>query len=111
MSEQRLTGTIKYWNARKGFGFIEPPGESDKQIFVHIKAFTERKNKPRIGDIVSYLLSEDDTGRPRADEVLEMSEADLQQATAPTTRKNPVVLIATIAIVLAIVVIVIAQLA
>lgn len=109
MSEQRLTGKIKYWNARKGFGFIEP-GEGDKQIFVHIKAFTERKNKPKIGDIVSYLLSEDDTGRPRADEVLEMSEADLQQAATSTTRKNPVVLIATIAIVLAIVVIAVAQL-
>ena len=55
MKEKRLTGTIKYWNGRKGFGFLETEGQ-EKQVFVHIKAFTVRKNKPQIGQAVTYLL-------------------------------------------------------
>ena len=69
MKEKRLKGAIKYWNGRKGFGFIAPNNE-DKQIFVHIKAFIERKGKPVIGQEVTYTLSADDQGRPRAEKVM-----------------------------------------
>jgi len=73
MKEKRLKGTIKYWNGRKGFGFIAPEIE-DKQIFVHIKAFTERKGKPVIGQEVTYTLSADDEGRARADNVMNAAD-------------------------------------
>jgi len=69
MKEKRLTGTIKYWNGRKGFGFLETEGQ-EKQIFVHIKAFTIRKTKPIIGQVVTYTLSVDNQERTRADNVL-----------------------------------------
>lgn len=69
MKKNRLTGTIKYWNGRKGFGFIQPD-DDEKQVFVHIRAFTIRKNKPLIGQVVTYVLSADDQGRSRAEDVL-----------------------------------------
>ena len=42
------TGTVKWFNATKGFGFIEPEAGS-KDVFLHISA-VERAGLTRIGD-------------------------------------------------------------
>lgn len=96
MKEKRLTGTIKYWNGRKGFGFIAPDNE-DKQIFVHIKAFTVRKGKPVIGQEVTYTLSEDDQGRARADNVMN-AEDDVASEKSSTMMIVATVIVAAIAV-------------
>jgi cold shock CspA family protein len=95
MKEKRIKGAIKYWNGRKGFGFIAPDNE-DKQIFVHIKAFLERKGKPVIGQEVTYTLSTDDQGRPRAEKVMN-AEDDVASTSTMMIATVIVVVVAIVA--------------
>lgn len=61
----RTKGKITSWNDKKGFGFITP-STGGKQIFVHIKAFSDRNRRPDINQLVTYTLSVDREGRPCA---------------------------------------------
>ena len=60
------TGTVKFFNATKGFGFITPEG-GNKDVFVHISA-VERAglNGLADGQKVSYELENDRQGRASA---------------------------------------------
>ena len=48
-------GTVKWFNKKKGYGFIEPETENEKDVFVHITALEaagiENLNE---GDAVSF---------------------------------------------------------
>lgn len=52
-------GTVKWFNAQKGFGFIVPE-EGDSDIFVHISA-VERSGLTDLkdGQVVTFELEED----------------------------------------------------
>lgn len=63
----RTKGRISSWNDEKGYGFISPIAGGG-QVFVHIKGFANRSRRPAVGDVVSYSLSADARGRPRAEE-------------------------------------------
>jgi len=65
----RTAGKITSWNDGKGFGFITP-NRGGKQIFVHIKAFSNQNRRPGINELVTYALSADKHGRPCAVEVI-----------------------------------------
>lgn len=63
------TGTVKWFNTTKGYGFITPD-EGGKDVFVHISA-VERSGLTGLADNmkVSYELTEGRDGRVLADEL------------------------------------------
>jgi len=67
------TGTVKWFNAQKGYGFIQPDGD-DKDVFVHISAVERAGLRDlREGQKVSYEVAQDRrTGKTSADELKEI---------------------------------------
>jgi CspA family cold shock protein len=64
------TGTVKWFNAQKGFGFIQPD-DGGQDVFVHISA-VERAgiNDLREGQKLNYELTADRrTGKTSADKL------------------------------------------
>jgi uncharacterized membrane protein YsdA (DUF1294 family)/cold shock CspA family protein len=64
----RYQGKITDWKDDKGFGFITPNGGGER-VFVHIKSFTNRQQRPVGNEIVTYELTHDTKGRPQANGV------------------------------------------
>ncbi len=61
----RYQGKITDWKDDKGFGFITPNGGGPR-VFVHIKSFTNRQQRPVGDELVTYELGHDAKGRPQA---------------------------------------------
>ncbi len=61
------TGTVKWYNATKGFGFIEPDGGRGKDVFVHVSA-VERSGLTGLNDgqKVSFDVESGRDGRESA---------------------------------------------
>ncbi len=61
------TGTVKWFNPTKGFGFIEPE-DGSKDVFVHVSA-VERAGLATLneGQKVSYELLAGDNGKSSAE--------------------------------------------
>jgi CspA family cold shock protein len=58
-----MNGTVKFFNAAKGFGFIEPD-EGGKDVFVHASALEVAGIRAlNEGDRVSFVLEDDRRGR------------------------------------------------
>ena len=60
------TGTVKWFNSQKGFGFIQPQDGSN-DVFVHISA-VERSDlgSLREGQVISYDLEQGKQGKTSA---------------------------------------------
>ena len=72
----RHDGKIVRWDDDKGFGFISP-SEGGGDVFVHISSFESGTRRPVASDVVSYEVSSDDRGRPRASRVMLADDRDL----------------------------------
>lgn len=63
-------GTVKWFNAEKGFGFIEVEGEND--VFVHFSAINQDGYKSlEEGQAVEFEVVEGDSG-PQAANVVKL---------------------------------------
>ncbi|RIM06524.1 cold-shock protein [Staphylococcus equorum] len=63
-------GTVKWFNAEKGFGFIEVEGGND--VFVHFSAITQEGYKSlEEGETVEFDIVEGDRG-PQAANVVKL---------------------------------------
>jgi CspA family cold shock protein len=63
------TGTVKWFNATKGFGFIQPD-DGSKDVFLHVSA-VERAGlqSPQDGQKVEYELESGRDGRTSASDL------------------------------------------
>jgi cold shock protein len=63
-----ITGTVKWFNSQKGFGFIQPEN-ADKDVFVHISA-VERAGMQTLteGQKISFeVVADSKTGKSSAE--------------------------------------------
>jgi uncharacterized membrane protein YsdA (DUF1294 family)/cold shock CspA family protein len=61
----RQVGTLTQWDDAKGYGFITPANDEAK-VFVHIKAFELRPERPRLGETLDFEIGYDAQGKRRA---------------------------------------------
>jgi uncharacterized membrane protein YsdA (DUF1294 family)/cold shock CspA family protein len=81
----RYQGQITKWKDDQGFGFITPDG-GGKQVFVHIKSFSNRQRRPIGNEFVTYELNSDEQGRNRAEHVAFVDDTPA----IPTQRRTTV---------------------
>ena len=59
----RISGTVKFFNAAKGYGFIQP-SDGSKDVFVHASALEKAGIRSlNEGEKVTFLLEDDRKGR------------------------------------------------
>ncbi|MGI9404432.1 MAG: cold-shock protein [Hyphomicrobium sp.] len=59
----RITGTVKFFNTTKGYGFVTPE-DGTKDVFVHISALEQAGiHGLNEGDKITFVLEDDRRGR------------------------------------------------
>jgi cold shock protein len=63
MSEQRVSGVVKWFNAERGYGFVLRDGDETTEYFVHYSYIQMDGYKTlRAGQRVTFVLIETDKG-------------------------------------------------
>lgn len=65
MEPLRYRGTLKKWNAERGFGFIVAD-DGGQEVFVHISAFPRDGLLPAEGEVLSFEVQPDRSGKRSA---------------------------------------------
>ena len=59
----RITGTVKFFNTTKGYGFVSPD-DGSKDVFVHVTALESAGiHGLNEGDKITFVLEDDSRGR------------------------------------------------
>ena len=59
----RISGTVKFFNFSKGFGFVQP-ADGSKDVFLHVSALERAGiNGLNEGDKITFVLEDDRKGR------------------------------------------------
>jgi len=83
---KKIQGECKWFNSKKGFGFITPKDGSE-EVFVHQSAIVaEGFRSLAEKEPVEYELAKDDSGRPKAVNVTGPSGANVKGAPKPRAR-------------------------
>lgn len=81
MNQQRHEGTLKKWNAERGFGFIVAH-EDGHDIFVHATAFPDDGYLPTVGEVLTFDIEPDRSGKRSAVRVQRFIDPVPQGATS-----------------------------
>ncbi len=82
-----VNGTVKWFNSKKGYGFITPKEEGAKDVFVHFSAITAEGDKFRTlneGDEVEFTVVDGQKGQEARD--VKVTKAAPVQPRAPRSR-------------------------
>jgi len=67
---ERITGTVKWFDSSKGYGFIQPEIESAEEVFVYYMAIVDNSFRNLYeGDKVEFSVVDDPRG-PQAIDVV-----------------------------------------
>ncbi len=59
----RITGTVKFFNTSKGYGFVSPE-DGSKDVFIHVSALESAGiHGLNEGDKITFVLEDDSRGR------------------------------------------------
>jgi CspA family cold shock protein len=63
MSEERVSGIVKWFNAERGYGFVLQDGDESSEYFVHYSYIDMQGYKTlRAGQAVTFKLVQTDKG-------------------------------------------------
>lgn len=81
----RYQGKLVEWNDSKGFGFVLP-NAGGRRIFVHLNEFTSRKQRPNVGELLTFEVGLDANKRSCAVKVAPVI-APLERVRAASQRE------------------------
>jgi len=69
----RITGTVKFFNTSKGYGFVSPE-DGSKDVFVHVSALESAGiHGLNEGDKITFVLEDDRKGKGKQAAQIELA--------------------------------------
>jgi CspA family cold shock protein len=69
----RITGTVKFFNTAKGYGFVSPE-DGSKDVFVHVSALESAGiHGLNEGDKITFVLEDDRKGQGKQAAQIELA--------------------------------------